>query len=155
MTASDSIPGLRRARAEDAARVTALVRAAYGKYVERIGREPKPMTADYAHAIAAHQFWVVEEDRALIAALELIAMPDHLLVENVAVDPTRQGRGLGRKLMAFAEVETRRQAQNELRLYTNERFTENIALYERIGFRETHREPFKGTHAVHMSKRVR
>ena len=153
--ASDLIPGLRRARPEDAGAVTALVRAAYRKYVERIGREPKPMTADYRDAIAAHQFWAVEENGSLLAVLELIAAPDHLLVENIAIDPPHQGRGLGQKLMAFAEKEARRQALPEVRLYTNERFTENLALYRKIGYRETHRKPFKGTHVVHMSKQVR
>ena len=153
--ASDLIPGLRRARPEDASAVTALVRAAYRKYVERIGREPKPMTADYRDAIAAHQFWAVVENGSLLAVLELIAAPDHLLVENIAIDPPHQGRGLGQKLMAFAEKEARRQAFPEVRLYTNERFTENLALYRKIGYRETHREPFKGTHVVHMSKQVR
>jgi len=151
----DVIPGLRRARIEDANSVTTLVRAAYGKYIDRIGREPKPMTADYRTAIAAHQFWVVEEDNVLVAVLELIALPDHLLVENIAVDPLHQGRGLGQKLMRFAELEARRQALPEVRLYTNERFSENLALYKKIGYRESHREPFKGTYVVHMSKLVR
>ncbi|HYB10025.1 MAG TPA: GNAT family N-acetyltransferase [Alphaproteobacteria bacterium] len=155
MKESHSIPGLRRAGAEDAGPVTSLVRTAYGKYVARIGREPKPMTVDYSHRIAAHQFWLVEEKGAIIAVLELIPEPDHLLVENIAVDPSRQSSGLGRMLMAFAEEETRRQAYRELRLYTNDHFTENIALYERIGFRETHREPYKGSQTVYMSKPVR
>jgi N-acetylglutamate synthase-like GNAT family acetyltransferase len=155
VTGSESpIPGLRLARAEDAPAVTALVRAAYGKYVARIGREPKPMVADYRRAIAAHQFWVLEEAGALIAVLELIAEPDHLLIENIAVDPARQGHGLGHRLMDFAETEARRQGFAELRLYTNERFAENLALYGRLGYRTTYLEPLTGTHIVHMAKRL-
>ncbi len=145
-------PGLRRARTEDAPAVTALVRRAYDKYVARIGREPKPMTADYRAAIAAHQLWVHEEAGTLIAVLELIPAADHMLIENVAVELSEQGRGIGRRLMAFAEVEARRQGLPEMRLYTNERFTENLALYARLGYRETHREPLMGSQIVFMQK---
>ncbi len=147
-------PGLRRAHAEDASTVAALVRRAYGKYVARIGREPKPMTADYHAAIAAHQLWVLEEAGRLIAVLELIPAADHMLIENVAVEPSEQGRGIGRRLMAFAEAEARRQGLPEMRLYTNERFTENLALYARLGYRETYREPLKGTQVVFMQKEL-
>ena len=45
---------LRRARVEDAAAIRALSRAAYGKWVPLIGREPKPMTADYGKAVREH-----------------------------------------------------------------------------------------------------
>jgi ribosomal protein S18 acetylase RimI-like enzyme len=148
------IEGLRRATSTDARAVTALVRAAYGKYVPRIGREAKPMTADYHAAIAAHQFWVVEDAGALVAALELIPAADHLLIESVAVAPDRQGRGIGRALVTFAEVEARRQGFSEIRLYTNEHFTENLALYTRLGYRETRREPHKGTNVVYMAKQT-
>lgn len=153
MTADPPL-GLRRARTEDAPAVTALVRSTYGKYVARIGREPKPMTADYHAAIAAHQLWVLEEADALVAVLELIPAADHMLIENVAVEPARQGRGIGRRLMAFAEAEARRHGLSEMRLYTNDHFTENLALYARLGYRETHREPLKGTALVHMAKRL-
>jgi N-acetylglutamate synthase-like GNAT family acetyltransferase len=150
----DTRSGLRRARGKDASAVTALVRRAYGKYVARIGREPKPMTADYHAAIAAHQLWVLEEAGALVAVLELIPAADHMLIENVAVEPLEQGRGVGRRLMAFAEAEARRQGLRELRLYTNERFTENLALYARLGYSVTRREPFKSTQIVHMAKQL-
>ena len=153
MTA-DPPRGLRRARTEDAPAVTALVRSAYGKYVARISREPKPMTADYHAAIVTHQLWVLEEADALVAVLELIPSADHMLIENVAVEPARQGRGIGRRLMAFAEAEARRQGLSEMRLYTNDHFTENLALYARLGYRETDREPLKGTALVHMAKRL-
>ena len=42
---------LRRAVAADAAAVRAVVRDAYAKWVPAIGREPKPMTANYNTAI--------------------------------------------------------------------------------------------------------
>lgn len=149
---ADALSRPRRARPEDASAITALARRAYGKYVARIGREPKPMTADYHAAITVHQLWVLEEGGSLVAVLELIPAADHLLIENIAVDPSGQRRGIGRRLLTFAETEARRQGLAEIRLYTNERFTENLALYARLGYRETHREPYKGGVIVHMAK---
>ena len=110
------------------------------------------MSADYAAAIATHQLWVVDGEAGLAAVLELIPEEDHLLVENIAVDPARQGSGLGRRLMAFAEAEARRQGFREIRLYTNANFAENIAFYRRLGYRVTTQEPYKESIVVFMSK---
>jgi GNAT superfamily N-acetyltransferase len=145
---------IRPARAADADAVAACVHLAYAKYVPRIGRKPKPMEANYAQAIAQHQVWIVDGEAGIAAVLELIPQDDHLLIENIAVDPARQGGGLGRRLMAFAEAEARRQGFGELRLYTNEKFVENIAFYEWLGYAVTGREPFKGSAVVFMRKAV-
>ena len=142
----------RRAGAEEADEVRDLVHRAYAKYLSRIEVPPKPMLADYDLAVARHQVWVLRRDGTLTAVLELIARPDHLLVENIAVAPEAQGQGLGKRLMAFAEAEAQRQGYAEVRLYTNERFVENISLYRAIGYRETHREEMPKPIAVHMAK---
>jgi ribosomal protein S18 acetylase RimI-like enzyme len=142
----------RRARPDDAPTIAALVNRAYDKYVERIGRKPRPMTADYDAAVIAHQMWVVEDARAVVAALELIPEKGVLLIENIAVDPTHQGTGLGKLLLAFAEVEARRQGYETLRLYTNAKMTENIALYTRYGYRTTTRGTRRGLNVVYMRK---
>lgn len=39
-------------------------------------------------------------------------------------------------------------------LYTNERMTENIELYKKLGFEETERRLEKGYHRVYMRKTV-
>ena len=144
----------RRARASDVEAITSLVRTAYAKYVPRMGTEPMPMRADYGEAVRRHQVWVVEEGGGLIAVLELVPQVDHLLVENVAVDPARQGRGLGRRLMAFAETEALRQGLPEMRLYTAEAMTGNIGLYARMGYAETERKTVHDIPRVYMSKRI-
>jgi len=112
------------------------------------------MLADYHHALSNHHVWVIERQLSVVAVLELIPRKSHLLIENVAVDPKFQRTGLGRQLMAFAETEAIRQRLPEVRLYTNELFTENISLYLSLGFQETHRETMNGGTAVHMAKQV-
>jgi GNAT superfamily N-acetyltransferase len=147
-------PPLRRAGPEDAAAIADLVNRAYEKYVARIGRKPRPMTADYGAAVMAHEMWVAEEGGVIVAALELVPEADVLLIENIAVDPAHQGRGFGRTLLAFAEDEARRQGHAALRLYTNEKMTENIAIYTRLGYRETGRGARRGLNVVYMRKRL-
>jgi len=84
----------------------------------------------------------------------LIPGDDHLLVENVAVDPAMQGRGLGRELMAFAERRAAELELPELRLYTNQLMTENLALYPALGYTETGRRVEDGFARVYFSKRI-
>ena len=52
---------MRAARPEDTVAVGELVRAAYWKYVGRIGKEPAPMLEDYAALIQAGEVWVLAE----------------------------------------------------------------------------------------------
>jgi ribosomal protein S18 acetylase RimI-like enzyme len=123
----------------DAPAVAACVRAAYAHYVERIGREPAPMTAAYDALIAAGEVWLIRAGEHVAGVLVLRPQPPALLVENVAVAPAHRGVGLGRALMAFADEQARAQGLREVVLYTNERMTENLRFYPALGFTETGR----------------
>lgn len=136
----------------DAPAVAACVRAAYARYVERIGREPAPMTADYRRLIAAGEVWVIRAWEGVAGVLVLRPQPPALLVENVAVAPLHQGRGLGRALMAFAEERARAEGLAEVVLYTNERMTENLRFYPALGFTETGRATQDGFARVFYRK---
>ncbi len=129
------MPTLRQATASDAAAVRALVRAAYAKWVPLIGREPKPMGADYEKAVVEHRIDLAYLDGTLAALIETIPAPDHLLIENVAVASGYQGRGLGRFLMAHAEQLAAEQGHALISLYTNRMFAANVELYLRLGYR--------------------
>ena len=77
---------------------------------------------------------------------------DHLLLDNIAIDPARQGRGDGRALLDFVEAEARRLGLAEVRLYTNLLMERNIALYARRGYAETGRRQEQGFARVFMAK---
>ena len=145
----------RRATAVDAAAVRALTREAYAKWVPLIGREPMPMTADYDAAIRDHRIDLLCDGARIVALIETIAEPAALLIENVAVSPAFQGGGLGRRLIAHAERLARDMGCAEIRLYTNARFVDNVALYRRLGYAITREEPYLGGRVVHMSKGLR
>lgn len=143
---------LRLATDADVEGIRDLVHAAYRRYEPLIGRPPMPMLTDFAAAVRDHDVWLAEDGATLVAVLEVVAKEDHLWIDNVAVAPERQRRGLGRGLLAHAEAEARRLGFAELRLLTNERYLDNIAMYERHGYRETHRVPHLGTDLVHFRK---
>ena len=146
---------IRAARLDDLDAVEQIVRAAYSPYVDRIGKPPGPMLDDYRRLISESAVSVLEEPGGAAAALiVLLAKPDYLLLDNIAVLPDRQGRGLGRQLIAFAEDEAHRLGFAELRLYTHEKMIENIALYARLGFVETGRGRDAGYDRVFMTKRL-
>lgn len=153
----DSTPILRRAVAQDAATIRHLVRAAYAKWVPLIGREPLPMTVDYDHAVRAHDIDLLSISGVVSGLIETMLRPDHLWpdylwIENVAVRPDCQGRGLGRILLAHAEHKAAAAGQSEIRLLTNAAFGGNVALYERFGYRVDRREAFRDGITVYMRK---
>ena len=145
-------PALREAVPADASTIRDLTRAAYAKWVPVIGREPRPMFADYDAAVLEHRFDLLEQDGVLTALIETAAHPDHLLIVNVAVAPALQGRGIGRRLMGHAEQLALALGLGEVRLYTHGMFAENLRLYRALGYRVDREEEFMGGTVIYMSK---
>ncbi len=112
------------------------------------------MKVDYAQAIAAHRFDLIFENETLAALIETVACDDALLIENVAVEPAFQRRGLGRALMEHAEQLALADGLSSVRLYTNARFAENLRLYARLGYTVEREEALNGGVAIHMRKRL-
>lgn len=143
---------IRLARHEDREGIEACVNAAYAKYVPRMGKKPAPMLADYAELIARGIVHVVGAPSDIRGVVVCFPVQEHFFLENVAVDPVYQGMGLGRALMGFVEEQARAGAYDEIRLYTHERMTENIAYYQRLGYEEVERRIEDGYHRVFFCK---
>jgi GNAT superfamily N-acetyltransferase len=145
----------RRAGPADVAAVRRLVRSAYAKWVPVIGREPMPMTADYERAVGDHVIDLMVVNGEIVGLIELVPEPDCLLIENVAVEPSEWGKGYGRALMSHAVDAAKLLRRKRIRLYTNKLMVQNIALYQRLGYRidKEERTP-DGRDAVHMSTAI-
>jgi GNAT superfamily N-acetyltransferase len=141
---------LRRATDADLPSVRRVIAAAYHKYVSRMDKPPAPLLRDYSRAIDNGAVWVAGSP--VIGLISLTQIDDMILIENVAVLPDQQGRGLGRRLMEFAEQQARTGGIRRLALYTNEVMTENQAMYAHLGYRATARRTEDGYRRVYMEK---
>ncbi|MCA0845916.1 GNAT family N-acetyltransferase [Salipiger thiooxidans] len=150
----DSDSAITPGRVADLAEIGELVTAAYGHYVERMGMLPGPMRTDYAVPLAAGQIEVLRADGRIAGLLVLVPEPEHMLLDNVAVAPWAQGRGFGRRLMDHAEARARAADYDRITLYTHVNMVENIEIYLRRGYVETHRAEVNGLHRVYMAKRL-
>ena len=129
---------IRPAEPADAPRLREIALAAYAKYVDRIGLEPGPMGADYEEAIESGEVWVAMPDD-VVAGYAVTRHPgdEGVLLENLAVAPDHQGRGIGRALIAHVETRAMARGATYVELFTHEAMTENRRLYARLGYEET------------------
>ena len=148
-------PRIRAATAADVPAIADVVDQAYGHYVARMGKPPGPMFDDYEARVSEGVVWVLEDGAAIAGIIVLLPATDYLLLDNIAVSPARQGSGLGRRLLAFAEAEAVRRGYCEIRLYTHQTMVENQRLYASIGYKETVRGTEAGYDRVFMGKQLR
>jgi ribosomal protein S18 acetylase RimI-like enzyme len=145
--------GVRYAVPVDLASVNAVVHAAYRHYVERIGVRPMPMDVDYTHLMRRGCLYVLGSPA--IATVTLVPDDGYLYLDNLAVAPDRQGHGLGRRLLEFAEEHARQLWLPEVRLLTNAMMWENQRMYAGSGYAEYARSSAgPGFERIHYRKVV-
>lgn len=145
---------VRAASAEDASSVSACVTSAFERYIERIGKPPAPMLADYASLIAAKRVWVAEHSGQVHGVLVQYETAEGFYLDTVAVSPSSQGSGVGRALLQFAESQAVRCGYTSIYLCTNSKMTENQMLYPKIGYAEYDRRREAGYDRVFYRKQL-
>lgn len=130
---------VRLARVVEITAIRSVVHAAYAPYRGRLPVTPAPLLVDHEAIVSAMGCSVAIDDDVVVGVLVMWPHPDHLLVENLAVRPDRQGRGVGTLLLAHAERAASDLHLPSVRLYTNELMTENLLWYPSRGYRETGR----------------
>jgi N-acetylglutamate synthase-like GNAT family acetyltransferase len=143
---------VRVASEEDVDSIRALVNEAYSPYIARMGMPPGPMLDDYRKLVRSGAVHVAEDADGICGVVVVIIEGDSALLDNVAVANRVRGKAVGRSLIAFAEQVARGAGCRSIRLYTHVTMTENLALYPRLGFVETHRAHEKGYDRVYMAK---
>ncbi|NKB64943.1 MAG: GNAT family N-acetyltransferase [Gammaproteobacteria bacterium] len=143
-----------RALVGDAVGIQHCVTAAYEHYIQRMGKAPGPILDDYPFRIKHNEVYVVKENEGVVAVLVLILDPDCFLLDNIAVHPSEQGKGLGKKIMMFAEHRALEAGYLAVDLYTHEVMTENFAMYKKWGYVETGRANVKGYDRIYMRKPI-
>lgn len=146
---------IRSANSDDIPALADIARSAYAVYLPRMDRPPAPMTVDFAPEIEAGNLDVLlGEESDVVGFILHFSREDHWFIENVAVHPAHQGVGLGGHLIRAAEDEARSNGLAEVRLYTNAAMIENLAFYERRGYRRTGRLVEDGFDRIYFSKHL-
>lgn len=143
-----------QAAASDEPHIRECAEKAYARYIPLIGRKPAPMTADYRSQIAAGNVFIAvdEENDAFKGFITFYPEANYILLENVAVLPEAAGQGVGKALIGFCENMARERGFTAIRLYTNEKMTENLFIYPRLGYVENERRTEDGFNRVYFEK---
>lgn len=146
---------LRKATATDEAAIRKCAEAAYGPYIAVIGKAPAPMIADFGAQISNGWVHVAENDSdAIEGFIVFYPRQEHMHLENVAVDPSAAGKGIGKALISLCEREAQRLKLRSIELYTNEKMVANLSIYQHLGFVETGRRMESGFYRVYFEKRL-
>jgi ribosomal protein S18 acetylase RimI-like enzyme len=155
-----------RATVDDVPAIKQMVNESYAKYVERIGKPPAPMTADYEALLKTHDVFVLrpgdssfsssstETEAVGSIVLQAPQDSDALQINNLVVSVASQGKGYGRILMNLAEEIAKEKGRVALELFTNVKMWENIGLYAKLGFDETERKVDSGYERVYFRKEL-
>jgi len=144
---------IRIATMGDEPNIRACAVQAYDRYVPLIGRKPAPMVADFAAQIERGDVYVASSDQGNFQGfIVFYEEGDHLFLENVAVFPSAAGQGVGKTLINFCEQSARDRSLNSVHLYTNEKMTENLSIYPRLGYAEVDRRTEDGFNRVYFEK---
>lgn len=79
---------------------------------------------------------------------------DEMFVDTLAVSPKYHRRGLGSRLLAFADAETSRLGLRAVTLFTKAKMPGNLRFYRRRGYRETGRCDDDGFCRVFYAKKI-
>lgn len=128
-------PALKRTGPEDVKAVAALSGAAFGNtFKEELAMAESTLTDP------ARRCWGLWENGDLTAVASVGPAAEGLSIYGVAVDPARQGRGRGRRLMAGLLGVLPREKSLVVEVDGENRRAR--ALYERFGFRENRRQDY-------------
>ena len=143
---------IRSAQQSDLPFVRSCAVQAYEIYIERMGKTPAPMVADFASSLAKSHLDIIMDGESPAGFAVTYPRGDHLFVENIALLTSQQGKGIARQLFQYFEKRAIQENRSGIELYTNEKMTENLSLYPHLGFREIERKTEDGFNRVYFRK---
>ncbi len=144
---------MRQGGIDDIDAVLALQMAAYARNRVLLGREPLPLLADYRQIFRDYEVWLADAE-GLAGVLILEPRTEDLLIWSIATDPTRRHSGLGKALLAAADVRARDLKRDVIRLYTGTVLQHLIDWYGRHGYRVERVEQLSDRDITHMMKQL-
>jgi len=151
---------LRTANADDVPRIVALLNAAFAMEREFIDKD-RTSAPEIERFMTTGTFFVVDGDgNNLASCMYLEQRGERLYLGMLAVNPSQQGRGLGRQMMAAAERHAASLGCSAIDIRIVNRRTELPPFYRGLGFVDNGTEPLeeplltKPAHFIRMMKEV-
>ncbi|WP_428683585.1 GNAT family N-acetyltransferase [Reyranella sp.] len=147
----------RTAQLAECADADRVLRAAFAPYLAKLGRK---ISADYYKWLPASiergDVFVAEQGGQIVGVAATERREAELFLDRLAVDPSKQGTGLGRWVLQRLDEVARSRGDRTVSLVTAEMMDHLIRLYGSHGFAVVHRglpDHGKDTHMrVHMAK---
>jgi ribosomal protein S18 acetylase RimI-like enzyme len=119
-----------------------IFRGAFASYVHKLGWELSPDSYIWlGEAVALGNIYLAIDSNVIVGAISTIRGESEIIVDKIAVDPTRQGAGIGSWLLEQIEEAVRSDTISKISLDTAEMMESLVRLYERHGFQITRRGP--------------
>ena len=142
----------RTAERSDLSSIQQCVEQAYRPYVALLGVEPAPLHTDYAEHIQKGNLLVAQSMKGEFVGILLSYLDGaSLVVDNVAIMPRYQRQGALVDVCVRAVQLAKEAGVENIRTFTNQKLTRNIAMYEKLGFSVERLENKGDRVAVHMS----
>jgi ribosomal protein S18 acetylase RimI-like enzyme len=89
--------------------------------------------------LSASSIYVAVIDEQIVGVFVLFPLDKTLVeIKNIAVSETHQGKGIGKKLLAYAMREAREKGFEEIQIGTANSSIGQLALYQKMGFEMDH-----------------
>jgi predicted N-acetyltransferase YhbS len=151
---------IRTATAADVPRIVALLNAAFAMEREFIDKD-RTSAPEIEQYMTTGTFFVVDGDaNGLASCMYLEQRVERLYLGMLAVNPSQQGRGVGRQMMAAAERQADSLGCHAIDIRIVNRRTELPPFYRALGFVDNGTEPLeeplltKPAHFIRMTKKV-
>lgn len=139
----------RTAMLSEGEEVWRVIRAAFTPYIRALGRQwPAEGSAAFAEAweqgeaqLARGDVYVALDGEQIVGAVRTKPQENALYIQQIAVDPVRQGTGVGSWLLLRIDELAQSRGLGGLALETAEMAVANIRLYQRHGFEIVGRGP--------------
>ena len=119
-----------------------LLHKAFAPYVRRLGRVLRPQTFEHIlDAVTERRVYGAFSEAELIGVAIIRELERGWYLDQIGVDPSLQGAGLGRAFLRALEAEAQSAGVETIALNTAEMMTHLLKFYHAEGFREVRRGP--------------
>lgn len=150
---------IRAALPDDAEAIAGVIREAFAPFEKLYTPEAYAYTTPEAEKIRERfnekgAIWVALKNEKVVGTISVVPEDERLYIRSMAVSPTAQGGGIGRRLLEEVEKYASERGFARLYLYTTPYLKGAIRLYEQNGFEggEIDTDSFFGTPWFEMTK---